>query len=200
MALCLLGFLAAVAQPPHPMPVRAQAVPVAAASGLFRTWVSVPSQAARARLAALDVVVASGVYAVLAVGLGLLSSGDLRTLRSGIPGLAPRSVPASISADGLEIACHRGPRAFDDVQTAPPCSPTNAFRSAAEFMYVTGTTRSMSVITKICSISLSDSAWSKNADSLRRPLFTYGPAGLKLNRPDAGWPEGHAKCSEQSRR
>ena len=26
-----------------------------------------------------------------------------------------------------------------DVQTAPPCSPTNAFSAAAEFMYVTGT-------------------------------------------------------------
>jgi hypothetical protein len=36
-------------------------------------------------------------------------------------------------------------RAFDEVHTAPPWRPTKAFRAAEEFMYVTGTTRSMSV-------------------------------------------------------
>ena len=32
----------------------------------------------------------------------------------------------------------RTARAFDDVHTAPPCSPTNAFSAADEFMYVIG--------------------------------------------------------------
>src|SRR6218665_1678914 len=31
-------------------------------------------------------------------------------------------------------------RAFDEVQTMPPCSPTNDLRAAEEFMYVTGMT------------------------------------------------------------
>ena len=30
-------------------------------------------------------------------------------------------------------------RALEDVQTAPPCLPTNALSAAVEFMYVTGT-------------------------------------------------------------
>ena len=32
------------------------------------------------------------------------------------------------------VAASRTARAFDDVQTAPPCRPTNAFSAAAEFM------------------------------------------------------------------
>ena len=34
----------------------------------------------------------------------------------------------------LASAQSRTARAFDDVHTAPPCSPTNAFSAADEFM------------------------------------------------------------------
>jgi O-antigen/teichoic acid export membrane protein/CelD/BcsL family acetyltransferase involved in cellulose biosynthesis len=65
---------------------------------------------------AVAVVVAGAVYAFLAVALGLLSPGDLRALRSGVPGLAPALPPHEVEvqgASGLTAICHDGARAFD---------------------------------------------------------------------------------------
>ena len=53
-------------------------------------------------------------------------------------------------------------RAFDDVQTAPPWRPTNAFSPAVEFMYVTGM---MSSPTTAVTSSQQSSTWSVSAMS-----------------------------------
>ena len=64
-------------------------------------------------------------------------------------------------------------RAFEDVHTAPPWRPTNAFSAADEFMYVIGITRSIAVTPAISSHA--SSTWSMLAMSaIEQPAFRSG--------------------------
>jgi hypothetical protein len=64
-------------------------------------------------------------------------------------------------------------RAFDDVHTAPPCSPTKAFSAADEFMYVMGTICETSVTS--ASASQHSSTWSMSAMSaIEHPALRSG--------------------------
>ena len=69
--------------------------------------------------------------------------------------------------------------AFDDVQTMPPCRPTNAFKLAAELMYVTGVMSSVSITSP--SWSQASSIWS-----------IAGHVGHRAAGRQVGQDDGHA--------
>ena len=62
---------------------------------------------------AVAAAVAGLAYGLVAIVFGLLSPGDLRTLRAGIPGLAAAPPPPRVEAQDLSVICHTGPHAFD---------------------------------------------------------------------------------------
>ena len=71
-------------------------------------------------------------------------------------------------------------RALLDVQTAPPCSPTNALMSAALFMYVTGTIVWPAHVSRSCSHA--SSVWSRSAMSA---MLHPAPMSGKITRTDS---------------
>jgi len=83
----------------------------AVAAGAFVLVIDAVPHSSRAGLA-LAVVAAGAVYALAAVVLGLLSPGDLRTLRAGLPGLAPPPLPREVGDGEVTAICHTGPGAF----------------------------------------------------------------------------------------
>lgn len=89
---------------------------VVAAAGFAFTLNALP-HSGRASLA-LAAAAAAAVYAALAIGLGALSRGDLRTLRSGVPGLVRSANADRVERDGVSVLCHRGDGAIDSASPA----------------------------------------------------------------------------------